>query len=191
MANEEGFRGAIVFLERLGVYDVVLPFLLVFTILFAILEKTRILGTEEVDGKHLTKKNLNAIVAFVIAFLVIASTTLVRVINEVLANVVLLVILCVSFLMLIGIFWGTKEATLDSHPNWMRFFMIVIFIAIVAILLNALDWLKPIFGVILLTPNTDWAATAVLVVMVIVFMYYVTQERGNGHAHEHEKNEKH
>ena len=71
----EGFRGAIVFLEKLGVYDVVLPFLLVFTIIFAILEKTRILGVEKVGGQDLTKKNLNSIVAFVVAFLVIASTT--------------------------------------------------------------------------------------------------------------------
>ena len=81
MADTTGFRAVIVFLEKLGVYDVVLPFLLVFTIVFAILEKTRVLGTDDVDGKHLPKKNLNAVVAFVMAFLVIASTSLVRIIS--------------------------------------------------------------------------------------------------------------
>ena len=187
----EGFRGAIVFLEKLGVYDVVLPFLLVFTIIFAILEKTRILGVEDIEGKQLPKKNLNATVAVVIAFLVVASTKLVAAINEVLANIVLLVILVISFLMLVGVLWGTKEATLESHPGWMRFFMIIIFIAIVAILLNALDWLNPIFAVILATPNTDWAATAVLVVLVLIFMFYVTQEKSSGHAESHEKHDKH
>ncbi|HLC74498.1 MAG TPA: hypothetical protein VJH88_01435 [Candidatus Nanoarchaeia archaeon] len=190
MANDAGFRGVITFLDKLGVYDVVLPFLLVFTIIFAILEKTRILGVDEVDGKQWPKKNLNAVVAFVIAFLVIASTTLVQVINQTLAHVVLLVILIISFLMLVGIFWGTKEATLADHPNWMKFFMVIIFIGIVAILLNALGWLETIFGIILLTPDTDWAATAVLLVLVIAFIYYVTQDRMDGHE-KHEKSDKH
>src|SRR3989344_7866102 len=99
MAEATAFRGVITFLDELGVYDVVLPFLLVFTIVFAILEKTRVLGTEKVGDKELTKKNLDAIVAFVIAFLVIASTSLVRIINEVVANVVLVLILVISFLM--------------------------------------------------------------------------------------------
>ena len=33
----EGFRGVIALLDRIGVYDIVLPFLLVFTIMFAII----------------------------------------------------------------------------------------------------------------------------------------------------------
>jgi len=59
------------FFEKIGIYDVVLPFLLTFTIIFAILEKTKVLGTfgKEKDSK----KNLNAMVAFVMGFLVIAS----------------------------------------------------------------------------------------------------------------------
>ena len=41
------FGEAIQFLAKLGIYDVVLPFLLVFTIVFAIMEKTKLLGTEK------------------------------------------------------------------------------------------------------------------------------------------------
>src|SRR3989344_9411007 len=100
MAETTAFGGVVQFLDRLGVYDVVLPFLLVFTIVFAILEKTRVLGVDKVDGKEYTKKNLNAIVAFVIGFLVVASTNLARAINSVLANVALLLALVISFLML-------------------------------------------------------------------------------------------
>ena len=81
MAEESVFRGVIEFLGKIGVYDVILPFLLVFTIIFAILEKTRVLGTEEIDGKKYSKKNINAMVAFVMSFLVVASTKLVAVIN--------------------------------------------------------------------------------------------------------------
>jgi len=45
---------AIEFLKEFCFFDVVLPFLLVFSITFAVLEKTRILGVES-DGK--TPKN--------------------------------------------------------------------------------------------------------------------------------------
>ena len=43
MANGSVFRGALVFLDEIGIYDVVLPFLLVFAVVFAIFEKTKVL----------------------------------------------------------------------------------------------------------------------------------------------------
>src|SRR3989344_1003673 len=119
MVEESAFRGMIGFLNKIGVYDVILPFLLVFTIIFAILEKTKIFGTEKIDGQEMTKKNIDAMVAFVMAFLVIASTKLVGIINEVMANVVLLVILGVCFLLLVGVFFaGDKEFSLKDFPTW-------------------------------------------------------------------------
>ena len=51
MAEETAFRQVINVLVDLGVYDVILPFLLVFTIVFAILEKTKVLGLEKYHGK--------------------------------------------------------------------------------------------------------------------------------------------
>ena len=59
MAEESVFRGVMTFFDKLGIYDVVLPFLLTFTIVFAILEKTKVLGTESIEGKSYSKKNLN------------------------------------------------------------------------------------------------------------------------------------
>ncbi|MBI4153001.1 hypothetical protein HY497_00625 [Candidatus Woesearchaeota archaeon] len=188
---DTAFRGVVTFLDKLGVYDIVLPFLLVFTIVFAILEKTRVLGTEKIDNKEYTKKNLNAMMAFVIAFLVIASTTLVRIINEVMANVVLLIVLVISFLMLVGIFLGTSETTLEKYPGWMKFFMVILFIAIVAILLQAMGWLEAIINVLVLSRTSDWAATLVLLIIVIAVMIYVTRDSASGHGSKEEKHEKH
>ena len=99
MAETSVFRNAIDFLNVVGVYDVILPFLLVFTIVFAILEKTKILGIEKAGDKVYTKKNLNAMVAFISSFLVVASTKLVGVINEAVASVVLVLIVSVCFLL--------------------------------------------------------------------------------------------
>ncbi len=178
MVEESGFRSAIGFLGKLGVYDVILPFLLVFTIVFAILEKTKILGLEKVGEREITKKNLNAMVAFVVAFLVIASTQLVAVINQVMANIVLLLILAISFLLLVGVFFGSKEFTLKDYPGWISFFMVVMFIGIVVIFLNALDWLKYVFALFVYW-NEEWAITIIFVIIILGFMWFVIREPGS------------
>lgn len=174
MVEESAFRGMVGFLNKLGVYDVILPFLLVFTIIFAILEKTKIFGIDKVDGRDIPKKNINAMIAFVIAFLVIASTKLVAVINEVMANVVLLVILGVCFLLLVGVFFTSeKEFSLTAMPVYMQIFTAIMFLGIIVIFLNALGWLQSIFN-LFENINADWAATLIFIIIIIGFMVWVT-----------------
>lgn len=169
---ETVFGGVITFLVQLGIYDVILPFLLIFTIAFAILEKTKILGIDRVGGQELTKKNLNSIVALVMAFLVVASTQLVAVISEVMANIVLLLILAICFLMLVGVFLGDKEFSLKDYKGWVTFFMILMFVGVVVIFLNALDWLKYIIGVFV-----DVQLAPILFLIIIVgFIIYITRD---------------
>ena len=184
MVEESVFRNAIGFMEKIGVYDIVLPFLLIFTIVFAILEKTKILGVEKIGEQELTKKNINSIVAFATAFLVIASTQLVSVINEVIANVVLLLILAVSFLMLVGVFFGDQEFTLKEFPGWIKFFMVMMFIGVVAIFMNAIkvktkkgthSILEVVFS-IFQNWEAEWAATIIFLIVIIGFMAFVTHE---------------
>ena len=50
-------------LERVGVVDVLLPFLLIFTIVFAVLEKSRILGEE--------RRNMNSAIAIIFALMIV------------------------------------------------------------------------------------------------------------------------
>src|SRR3989338_190356 len=174
MVEESAFRGMIDFLNKLGVYDVILPFLLVFTIIFAILEKTKIFGVDKIDGKDLPKKNINAMVAFVIAFLVIASTKLVGVINEVMANVVLLIILGICFLLLVGVFFGDKEFnSMKELPVLTQLLIYVMAIGLVVIFLNALGWLQFILD-IFDNINADWAASLIFIVVIIGFILWIT-----------------
>ena len=174
--TESLFREAIIQLNEFGVYDVVLPFLLVFTIVFAILEKTKILGVEKHGDHELTKKNLNSIVALMMAFLVVASTQLVAVINEVMANIVLLLILAISFLMLVGTFFTDKEFSLENSPNWVKFFMFAMFIGIVLIFLEALGWLRNFLDWWLDTPTTTLSGHVILLIIIILFIFFVTYE---------------
>ncbi|MBI2131095.1 hypothetical protein HYU10_04995, partial [Candidatus Woesearchaeota archaeon] len=125
-------REIIDFFDQIGVYDVVLPFLLVFTIVFAIFEKTKALGTEEYEGKKITKRNLNAIASFVIAFLVIASSELVEIITTVSSQAVILLFLSVLFLLLVGSFYKEGEGVF-LQGRWQGIFTIIMFLGIVGI----------------------------------------------------------
>ncbi len=183
MAGGSGFRGIIEFFSDIGMYDVILPFLLVFAIVFAILEKTKIFGTDTIEGKEYTKKNINSIIAFVIAFLVIASSQLVAIINEAVANVVLLLILSVCFLMLVGSFYHhTEEVKLDK--GWRKLFMVIMFVGIVLIFLNAIKingdtsvimwvytWLSSHW-------TTNFGASVLFLLIIAAFIFYATKEPG-------------
>ena len=69
-------------LDRMGVFDVVLPFVLTFAIVYAILDRSRVLGVVKIKGKAYPKSQLNATVAFVLGFLVIASASVVGVLRR-------------------------------------------------------------------------------------------------------------
>ena len=192
MVEQSVFRGTIDFFGRLGIYDVILPFLLVFTIVFAILEKTKIFGMEEIEGKKYPRKNLDAMVAFVIAFFVIASSKLVEVITQVSSQVVILLLLSILFLMLVGSFHEETEKGFFLQGGWNVAFMIIMFVGIIAIFLNAIKteseqtWLSFIMEFISTKWNTDWFASLILIGFVIGIMFLIT---GGGPKKTKEKKE--
>ncbi len=177
MVEESIFRGVIDFMGKIGVYDVILPFLLVFTIIFAILEKTRILGIEKINNVEVTRKNLNTIVAFSISFFVIASVQLVGIISSIMANVALILVISVCFLMMVGVFY--KDGEFDfagKHKGWTSAFIIISFIALIIIFLNAMDWLQFIVS-LFENWNADWAASIIFMAFVIGAIVYITWDK--------------
>ncbi|MBI1971099.1 hypothetical protein HYS47_05095 [Candidatus Woesearchaeota archaeon] len=177
--TESAFRGALSFLNEIGVYDVVLPFLLVFTILFAILEKTKVLGTEEIEGHEYTRKNMNAIVAFVIAFLVVLSTRLVAIINEALGRIVLLLLISVTFLLLVGSFYKEGEPV-HLTGGWKSLFMIIMFLGVVLIFLQAIKLddgrsvLEGFWEYLVNNWTSNFTASVILLIIIVIFILYVT-----------------
>jgi hypothetical protein len=171
------FRGVLEFFVRLGIYDVVLPFLLVFTVVFAILEKTRVFGTEKTkEGEEYTRKDLNSMTAFVIAFLVVASSRLVAVINETMANMVLLLMMSVCFLILIGSFMKETKEGVYLKGWWAKFFTAIMFLGIVLIFMNALGWLEPTWNYLVEHYDSTAVASIILVAGMVGFMYWVAKE---------------
>ena len=87
-------------LDTMGLFDIVLPFLLVFTITFAVISKIKILGE---------KKNINVIVSLVIALLAIRSEYFVGLMKSFLPNVAMFMIVILMFLLMLGIFAGENK----------------------------------------------------------------------------------
>ena len=180
MATESSFRQIITFFQKMGLYDVILPFLLVFTVVFAILEKTKVFGMEEYDGKKYPKKNLNAMAAFVIAFLVVASTELVRIISDSVAQAVVVLFMAVLFLLLVGSFYKEGEAVY-LEGGWKLTFMIIVFVSIVGIFLNnikdksGISWLERALR--FTGSGGDELAGSILLLAIIIFaVVYVTKD---------------
>lgn len=179
------FATGIQFLDRLGVYEVLLPFLLIFTLVFAILEKTRLFGTDEVEGIVIPKKNLNSMFAFVTSFIVVASSRLVSTINEAMGNMVILMLLAFCFMLLVGVFHTGKDE-MEINKTYKNIFMVIMFVGIIFIFLHAIKtpdgtpWLY--FGWGYITNNIDTGAMGALIltIFIVVLMGYITGSSGTG-----------
>ena len=109
-------------MERQGFVDVVLPFLLIFTIMFAVLQKTQVLGEK--------KKNFNVVIALVSSLLVVIPHVTNRypvgsdpiiIINNAIPQVSLVLVAIVFLLILIGVFGQDKEFLGLAAPGWVMF----------------------------------------------------------------------
>lgn len=128
-------------LEVMGLFDIILPFLLVFSIIFAIINQTKILGG---------KKNIDVIVGFVIALLAVRNEYFVELMKTFLPNVAMFMIIILMFLLVLGIFAGQKK-------EWKNTAFAVGFVISIIFILFALffdytdryvsfpDWLRDMF----------------------------------------------
>jgi len=167
-------------LERIGFVDVLLPFLLIFTVIFAVLEKTKILG----EGK----RNMNIGIAFIFALLVVvphvtgnfpAGYDPVQIINAALPSISLVVVAIIALMILIGVFAHDKLMLGLTAPGWVGLFSIVTLVFIFGSAAGwwqtgILQWLEDIFG-------SDIVAVAIMLLVFGIIIAFVT---GGG---EHEK----
>lgn len=160
-------------LQSYGVTDVLLPFLLIFTIIYAVLEKSKILGD--------TKKNYNVVVALVISLLVVfphvtgdypGNFDVVDVINKSLPMIALLVVAIVMFMILVGMF-GASPTWTGPVTGWV---VIVAFIAVVWVFSGA-AWGSAAWDSFVDFLGEDIVA---LIIIILVFGIIVALITGEG-----------
>lgn len=123
------FYSVVTDLQNAGFFDVILPFLLVFVIIFATLEKTKVLGKD--------KTNINTVVALIIGLVLIVNFDLVYLMNLYLSKMALFIIIALIFMLTIGVFGADPE---KGFSGW-------IFIAAIIVSLIAVFWaLSPQIG---------------------------------------------
>jgi len=165
-----GLDSLILMLENWGIADVLLPFLLIFTIVFAVLQKTKILGD---------RKNFNVVIALIVGLSVVIphivggyppEADVVELINVIIPQISLVAVALLMLLLLVGIF----------QPAWVSrsisgLLALVSVIAVVIIFGGALDWWE-----------SDWIyyfgeETISLIVAILVFgiiIWFITREPG-------------
>ena len=175
-------QNAIQFFKDFGLFDVVLPFLLVFALIFAILEKTRILGEETIKGEKIPKRNLNTLVAFVIGMITVATNKIVNAINVALPNIVLIIISFVAFLLMIGVFFGTEELNFrQKYPRFTMGFVVVSLIILVLIILDSLSlasgqtWLEFLMEYVANNLSGPVVTSVIFLIIAVISIVYITR----------------
>jgi hypothetical protein len=158
-------------LQEIGIMDVILPFILVFTIVFAVLQKTKILGHDETNEKR-PKKNFNAVIALVMALAVVVphitgsypsdSVDIVNIVNAALPNISVVLIAVIMMLLMIGVFGGEVNIFKSGIGGWAVAFAIV---ATVFIFGSAAQWWQLPFWLDFMMDSD----TQALVIILLVF----------------------
>lgn len=169
------FQDAILYLEQVGVADVLLPFLLVFTLVFAVMEKIKMFG----EGK----KNINIIVALVMGLAVVIphvvgvypnEADVVNIINTALPNISIGIIAVVMLLLLLGLWGGTNFAE-SKVTGWM---MLLAFLYVGFVFIRAAGYWEnfPQWLYFLEDPGTQ--ALIIIIIVFFILIGYITREPG-------------
>ena len=121
MASTFSFEKSVEYLQDIGVFEFVLPFLLIFSIVFAALEKTKILGDD--------KTNINAVVSLVIGLILIVQQSIVEIINIFLPRVSLILVVVLMGLLLISVLAGSEFKGLQK--SMLGLGMVAVVIAVI------------------------------------------------------------
>ncbi len=175
MAASGQLQNMIYRLDNLGLTDILLPFLLIFVIVFAILQKTKVLGEE--------RKNLSIIVALVVGLLVVIPHATGRfppnadpvvIINDALPQLSIVLVAVIFLLVLIGAFGQDYVFLGVTMPGWITLLSLVV---IVIIFGGAAGWwsgqfgnsLERIFG-------TEAIAVAIMLLVFGIVIAWITSE---------------
>ena len=149
--------------------QIVLPFALVFTLIFAILEKSKILG----EDKH----QINSIISLVIAFILITVPQARTVIVQVVPVIAVLAVLVLVFMIMLGFVGGTTKEGALSNPLKIVI-SIITGIALISAVLWSTGWLNKIIEIGKKPEASTFWQSAIFIVIIVVVLAVALKSSG-------------
>lgn len=147
-------------LQGSGFYEFLLPFLLVFAVIFGILQKSRLFGSEQ--------KAINAVVAIVLGLLITSQFEVVRNLTTFLPRMSYFIIIAMMVLIFIALFAGGE---IQIHG-------FALAIVVIAALLGTYWALGPVMGFdVPFWLEQNWMMIAVL--MIVIFLIVAVIKGGD------------
>lgn len=149
--------------------EVILPFLLVFVVIFAILQKTEILGKG--------KKQIDAIVALVIGLLVVSFGYATNIITSLIPFLAISVIAILVFMILYGMSFGA--GSFKMHSRVMIAIGVLAALGVVLTLLVATGTWSYIYDWWYSSSDNSTLVTNIIFVGLVVVVLYVAMSSGS------------
>jgi len=177
MAEESLLLGGLQTLRELGFFDFFLPFLLFFAVIYAALDKVEVFGPG--------KKDINAIVALVIALITTTTAWALKAVVGFLPWIGFSAIVIVCFLMLAGMIGGGKLEELLKMPYIKEAGVVVVAIVILFALIFSLGFDKYFSGTggsgkFLGLAEADIALLAILGIGLVIFAVIIKSPGSGG-----------
>lgn len=174
------FRAIIENLVDIGFYSVILPFMLVYVVVFGVLEKSKVFKSD--DEKQ--AKNINAIIAFVFALFVVASIQTVIYIQSLITTIVTFIIFILVVLILLGFIFGDKymelfmeDGKLKTPIAWIiAGVVLIVAVIMLMVVTGAWDWFLDWIDWDDWDDGSDTFWTVVVIVLIGLVMFWVSRE---------------
>ena len=163
------FDQVLVAWDNYGVFEYLLPFLVVFTITYALLQKVQLFGQ--------AGKKINVVLALSFGLLFLQNVYLRTLFQRFIPNVSFILIACLMFLLLLGIFGG-------SHSAWRGFalFLALIFSIISIIIAVSNDYLGEGYSSLYewwFALDTVARSTIIFVIIILIVVGYAIKDDSN------------
>jgi len=149
--------------------ETILPFLLVFTLVFAVLQKSKILGAD--------KKQIDAIIALVVGLLVISFGQAIGIILQLIPFLAVSLVILLVFMLLVGSFRPEGEDLLP--PGFKTFLMYVALITVAIAVMWITNAWQYIFDLIVFGSDSPIFINVLFFVIIIGAIAAVIWGAGN------------
>ncbi|MDA3855654.1 MAG: hypothetical protein PF569_05310 [Candidatus Woesearchaeota archaeon] len=192
------FRAIIDNLKDMHFYDVILPFLLVYVIVFAILEKSKIFSVKEGDNEKSHVKSVNSVISLVFGLFVVASLQTVIYLENLIVNISVFLVFILVVLIALGFIFGEDYMNhflyKDKDKTQLRTGLVWAIAAVVLIV--------SIFALVYATGmedsitdffddlgdfDSDSFWTFVIVIAIGAVLYWISKDSGSSHPVEKDK----